>query len=161
MKQEFLEAGKIVNTHGVRGEVKIQPWADSAEFLRDFHTLYLDGAPVRVLRSRVHKEMLIAALEGVDTVEAAMVLKNKVVSIRRADARLPEGHFFLQDILGAKVVDEAGTELGVLADILETPRHQVYVVRGEREILIPAVPAFVLATDVDAGRITVRLIEGM
>ena len=161
MKQEFLEAGKIVNTHGVRGEVKIQPWADSAEFLRDFHTLYLDGAPVRVLRSRVHKEMLIATLEGVDTVEAAMVLKNKVVSIRRADARLPEGHFFLQDILGAKVVDEAGTELGVLADILETPRHQVYVVRGEREILIPAVPAFVLATDMDAGRITVRLIEGM
>ena len=83
MKKEFLEAGKIVNTHGVRGEVKIQPWADSAEFLRDFHTLYLDGAPVRVLRSRVHKNMLIAALEGVDTVDAAMVLKNKVLSIRR------------------------------------------------------------------------------
>ena len=161
MKKEFLEAGKIVNTHGVRGEVKIQPWADSAEFLRGFHTLYLDGAPVRVLRSRVHKNMLIAALEGVDTVDAAMVLKNKILSIRREDARLPEGHFFLQDILGALVVDEAGTELGVLADVLDTPRHQVYVVRGEREILIPAVPAFILRTDTEAGRITVRLIEGM
>ena len=161
MKKEVLEAGKIVNTHGVRGEVKIQPWADSAEFLRGFHTLYLDGAPVRVLRSRVHKNMLIAALEGVDTVDAAMVLKNKVLSIRREDARLPEGHFFLQDILGAQVVDETGAELGVLADVLDTPRHQVYVVRGEREILIPAVPAFILRTDPDAGRITVRLIEGM
>ena len=98
MKKEFLEAGKIVNTHGVRGELKLQPWADSAEFLRGFHTLYIDDRPYRVLASRVHKEMLMLRLEGVEDVNAAMCLKNKLVWICRADARLPEGHFFLQEI---------------------------------------------------------------
>ncbi len=161
MKQEFLEAGKIVNTHGVRGELRLQPWADSAEFLRAFRTFYLDGQAMQVQSSRVHKGMLILKLEGISDVNAAMCLKNKLLYIRREDAKLPQGHFFLQDILGARVVDAQGQELGELADVLETPRHHVYVVRGQREILIPAVPAFVLDTDVDAGVITVQLIEGM
>ena len=161
MKKQYLEAGKIVNTHGVRGEVKIQPWADSPAFLQGFQTIYIDGAPVRVLGSRVHKACLIAALEGVADVNAAMRLKNKTVFIDRDDASLEPGAFFLQDIVGASVRDESGAELGTLADVLELPAGNVYVVRGPREILIPAVPEFVLETDVDAGVVTVRLIEGM
>jgi 16S rRNA processing protein RimM len=161
MKKQYLEAGKIVNTHGVRGEVKIQPWADSAEFLQDFPTIYIDGAPVRVLSSRVHKDCLIAALEGVGDVNDAMRLKNKTVFIDRSDATLEDGSFFIQDIIGASVRDESGAELGTLADVLELPAGNVYVVRGAREILVPAVPEFVRKTDADAGVITVRLIEGM
>ena len=69
MKQPYLETGKVVNTHGIRGEVKIVPWADSPEFLCRFSTLYLDGTPYRVRSSRVHKGNVIASLEGVDTVE--------------------------------------------------------------------------------------------
>jgi 16S rRNA processing protein RimM len=88
-------------------------------------------------------------------------LKNKVVFIDRDDVTLPEGEFFLQDIIGARVVDEDGNELGRLDDILELPAGNVYVVQGEREILIPARPEFILNTDVDAGEITVRLLEGM
>lgn len=161
MKKEFLEVGKIVNTHGVRGEVKLQPWADSPEFLLKFKTLYLDGEPKRVRAARVHKEMVILSLEGIDDVNTAMTLKEKVLSIRRGDAKLPRGAFFIQDIIGAKVVDEQGTELGVLEDVMDLPRHSVYVVRGEREILIPAVPEFILHTDADKGIITVHLIEGL
>lgn len=160
-KPQYIQAGQIVNTHGVRGEVKIVPWTDSPEFLQKFKTLYLGNAPVKVLSSRVHKGFLIAALEGVGDVNAALALKNKTVYIDRTDARLPEGTFFLADILGAGVVTDAGKELGTLADVLDLPGQRVYVVKGEQEHLIPAVPEFILNTDVENGVITVHLIEGM
>ena len=161
MKQQYLEAGKITNTHGVRGEVRITPWADSAAFLRGFRTFHIDGQPVRVLRSRVHKNQLIAQLEGYDDVNAAMTLKNKVIHIDRADAKLPEGRYFLQDLLGMRVVSDAGETLGELADVLDLPQGSVYVVRGTREILIPDVPEFLLNIDAERGEITVHLLEGM
>ena len=143
-KQQYIEAGKIVNTHGVRGEVKIQVWLDSPEFMRRFKTLYIDSKPVRLLSSREHKGFLIAMLEGVEDINAAMSLKNKTVYIDRADAKLKKGEL-----------------VGTLEDILETPASSVYIVRGEAEHMIPAVPEFVLKTDAENGIITVHLIEGM
>lgn len=160
-RSKFLEAGEIVNTHGVRGEVKILPWTDSAEYLRGFKTLYINEKPYAVKSSFVHKGCVIAALEGIDDVNAAMALKGRTVCFARADARLPEGHFFLADIIGARVVTEDGTAVGELADIIENPTQNVYVVKGEREHLIPAVPEFILRTDAENGVVTVRLIEGM
>ena len=159
--KEFLDCGQIVNTHGVRGEVRVVPWADSPDFLRGFGTLYVDGAPRRVLSSRVHKGSVITKLDGVDTVEEAMRLKGKTVQIRRADAKLPEGAFFLADIIGLDVVEENGQKLGVLKEVLSPSQQQVYVVEGEREILIPAVPEFILETNIEGGYLKVRLIEGM
>lgn len=159
--EKYLEAGKIVNTHGVKGEVKIQPWVDSAEFLKTFRHLYIDGKAFRLLGGRVHKSFLIARLEGVEDVNAAMVLKNRVVHIDRSEAKLPRGSFFLSDIMGASVTDEQGNELGTLTDILEAPAANVYVVTGEREILIPAVPQFIIRTDPKEKVVVVRLIEGM
>jgi len=163
MKKEFLEAGKVVNTHGVRGEVKIVPWADSAAFLQDFETLYLDGVPVKLLSSRVHKHMLIAKLEGISTIEGAIALKNKLVTIRRADAQLPPGDFFIQDILGLAVIDEDGASIGALKEVLPRPAGDVYVIESAdgTERLIPDVPAFILEKNLDEGFIRVRLIEGM
>ena len=161
MKSPFLEAGKIVSTFGVRGEVKLQPWCDSAEFLRPFKTLYVDGRPMEVAASRVHKDMLIIAFRGVEDVNAAMALKNKVVTFARADAKLPRGRYFIADLIGASVVDEAGNTVGTLAEVLDMPAGQVYIVRGETEHSIPNVPEFVLDADADAGVIRVHLIEGM
>jgi len=151
MKERFIEAGEVVNTHGVRGEVKIIPWTDSAEFLAAIRTLYIDGRAVKVR----------AALEGVEDVNAAMRLKGRRVFIDRADAKLPEGGYFIQDIIGAEVVTEDGESIGALAEVIDAPASMIYVVRGDRERLIPAVPEFILKTDADAGLITVRLIEGM
>lgn len=159
--EKFLEAGRITNTHGIRGEVKIEAWTDSAEFLRQFKVLYIDEKPFKVTESRVHKHFLLAKLEGYDDVNAAMTLKNKTVYFARSDAKLPKGEFFLADLMGARVTNESGEELGVLEDIMELPAGNVYVVKGEREILIPAVPEFIIKTDIKAGEITVRLIEGM
>ena len=161
-KKLLIDAGRIVNTHGVRGEVKIEVWLDSPRFLKSFKRLTLDsGEELKVMDAKVHKGFVIAKLEGVDDVNAAMRLKGKTLSVRREDAALPKGAFFLQDIINARVVDEDGNEIGTLVDILETPASNVYVVKGETEHLIPAVPAFIEKTDPEAGMITVHLIEGM
>ena len=160
-KKQYIEAGRIVNTHGVAGEVKIEVGLDSPQFLKSFKRCFIDRREVKLLSARVHKGFLIVKLEGVEDVNAAMALKGRTVFIDRADARLPKGAFFLQDIIGAAVVDESGSEIGKLADVMETPASNVYVVKGEREHLIPAVPEFILSTDADNGIITVHLIEGM
>lgn len=160
-KQQYIEAGKIVNTHGVAGEVKIEVWLDSPQFLRRFPRVFVNGAEKKLLSGRAQKSFLIAKLEGVDDVNAAMALKGRTITVDRNDVRLPRGTFFVQDILGASVVDENGAEIGKLTDVLERPAHNIYVVQGEQEHLIPAVPAFILKTDAEAGVITVHLIEGM
>ena len=159
--KEFLGCGQIPNAHGIHGEVRIGPWADSPDFLRQFAALYVDGEPRKVASARVHKGSVIARFQGVDTVEGAMALKGKTVQLRRADARLPQGSFFLADIIGLDVVDQDGQRLGTLKEVLSPSRQQVYVVAGEREIMIPAVPEFILETNIEAGYIKVRLIEGM
>ena len=160
-KQAYIDAGRIVNTHGVRGEVRIEVWLDSPALLKRCGRVYIGGEEKKILSAREHKGFLIAQLEGVTDVNAAQALKNRVLQIARADARLPRGAYFLQDLIGASVVEESGAEIGKLAEVLELPGQRVYVVRGETEHLIPAVPAFLLNTDADAGVITVRLIEGM
>ena len=163
MKNKFLEAGQIVNTHGIQGEVKIVPWCDSPEFLCAFDTLYIDGAPVRVTAARPHKGNVLARLEGVGDINQAMRLKGKTVFIDRTGVELPDGRHFLADLMDLEVRDaDTGAVLGRVADILTLPAHEVYVVRGEgREYLIPAVDAFVKEINVEGGFLCVHLIEGM
>ena len=160
MKQ-YVEAGKIVNTHGVTGEVKIEVWLDSPAFFKTFKRLFINGAEKRVLSAREHKQFIIARLEGVEDLNAAMALKGKTVEILRADARMKDGEFFVQDILGFTVVDEDGHTVGKLVDAFETPASMLYVVRGESEHLIPAVREFILGIDAEKEEIRVHLIEGM
>ena len=164
MKAQYLEVGKVTNVHGLMGEVRVQPWADSPDFLCQFKTLYVDKAhwPIRVERARVHKNMVILKLEGVTDVNGALAMRNAVLYIDRKDANLPEGSFFLADLMNMEVRDTQGKVLGKIADVLTLPANNVYVVRGgEREIMIPAVDQFVKEVNVDEGYMTVTLIEGM
>ena len=119
------------------------------------------GQPRKVLSAKVHKGMLLVLFEGVEDVNAAMTLKNKIAYFDRADVRLPKGRFFFADIIGAKVVDEAGNEVGTLTEILTLPAQNAYVVQGETEHIIPAVPEFILETDLENRLVRVHLIEGM
>ena len=115
-----------------------------------------------MLEARAHKGNVLARLEGVDDVNAAMVLKGRTVSIDRTGVVLPEGRHFLADLMGLDVLDaDSGEKLGVIADVLTPPAHEVYVVKGEHEYLIPAVDEFLIETNVEGGYIKVRLIEGM
>lgn len=160
MAQNLLETGEIVNTHGTQGEVKIRPWSDAPEFLTEFDTIYIDGKPVTVEYARVHKDMVLAKLSGVNSMEDAMKLRGKVIKIDRDEIELEDGAVFIADIIGLPVY--AGEEkLGTLKDVLTLPANDVYVVRGKKEYLIPAVSDFLEEVSVEKGIIRVRLIEGM
>lgn len=162
---QYLEVGKVTNVHGLMGEVKVQPWADSPEFLCQFKTLYVDEAhfPMTVQRARVHKNMVIIKFEGPTDVPSALSLRNAILYIHREDVKLPEGSFFLADIYGLEVRDAASGEvLGKIADVLTLPANNVYVVRGgARELMIPAVPQFIAETNIEAGYIRVNMMEGL
>ena len=151
-----------MNTFGVRGEVKIQPWADTPDFLTGFEHLYIDGAPVKVLSAKVHKGCVIAALEGVVDIEGSIKLKNKTVSIAREDVQLEQGRHFIADLVGLRAIDSTtGGEIGTVTDVLTLPANNVYVVKGAKEILIPAVPEFVREININEGYISFNLIEGL
>ncbi len=159
---KLLEAGRIVNTHGVRGEIKIDPWCDEPEFLCDFDIFYIDGDPVKVLQARPHGHCVLALLEGVTDLDRALTLKNKVVYIDRTGVELPEGQYFIADLLGLTVLDDAtGAEVGKLTEVLPQPAGDVYVVQGEHRYMIPAVPAFLAAVEPEKGTIRVRMMEGL
>ena len=165
MLKQYLEVGKVTNVHGLMGEVKVQPWADSPEFLCQFKTLYVDEAhfPMTVQRARVHKNMVIIKFEGPTDVPSALSLRNAILYIHREDVKLPEGSFFLADIYGLEVRDAASGEvLGEIADVLTLPANNVYVVKGgARELMIPAVPQFIAETNVEGGYLRVNLMEGL
>lgn len=161
MKKEFLETGKIVSTHGLHGDVKILPWADSPEFLLEFDRVFLGKTEYAVEDARVQKTCVLMKLAGVDTVEDAAKLRDQVVFIARDDVALEDGAVFIQDLLGLPVLTENGLEIGKLKEVISTGANDVFFVKGDHEYMIPAVPAFVLERNIDEGFIRVRLIEGM
>lgn len=165
MLQQYLEVGKVTNVHGLMGEVRVQPWADSPDFLCKFKTLYVDKAhwPIEVERARVHKNMVIIKFKGVTDVPSALAMRNAILYIDRADAKLPEGSFFLADIYGLEVRDAQTSEvLGKIADVLTLPANNVYVVKGgARELMIPAVPQFIAETNLEEGFVRVNMMEGL
>lgn len=160
-EEKLLEAGKIINTHGLKGEVKVQAWADSAEELLEFDRFVVGKEELNVISSRVQKGFLYLQFENKDTVDDVIPLKNKVLKIYREDLVLPEGVHLLSDIIGCRAVTEEGEDIGIVEDILERPAANVYVIQGEREILIPSVPEFIKNVDLDSKTVTVHLIEGM
>ena len=163
MELEFITVGHIVNTHGIRGEVKILPQGVEAELLRGIKTIYVDDKPCTVAASRVHKGCLLAKFTGVDDMDTALTYKNKSVTIRRKDAKLPKGVFFDQELIGLVARDAAtGEELGKLEEVMDYPAHKVYAIRGGRdEYLVPAVAAFVQEIDLKNNTITIHVWEGL
>ena len=158
MKLQFLEAGEIVTTHGVRGEMKVLPWADGPDFLCDFSRVRIGGVEYKVESCRVQKSCNLLKIQGVNTMEAAQAMRGKVVEIFRCDA--PKDIIFAAELIGVQVYS-SDKEIGILTEVLDYPGNKVYVVKGEKEYMIPAVKAFILDTDVDAGTMQVNLIEGM
>ena len=140
MRPEFIPVGQIVNAHGIRGEVKLNPAGFDPAFLAAFDTLYIGGKRDKGEERTGPQVHGTADAAGVEDMDAALALKGKPVFIRRTDAHLPEGEYFDAELEGLTVLDdENGEELGRLTRVLNYPAHKVYEVRGKREYLIPAV----------------------
>ena len=158
MKLEFLEAGEIVSTHGVRGEMKILPWADGPDFLLDFKRVRVGGVDYKIESCRIQKTCNLLKLQGIDTMEDAQAMRGRTVEVYRQDA--PEGLIFVAELLGVQVYCD-GAHIGEVVDVLDYPANKVYVVKGEHSYMIPAVKQFVLSTDLDQNEMQVKLLEGM
>ena len=167
MRKEYLEAGRIVGTHGVRGELRMESWCDDPAFLRGVKTLYWDpnGAQkVTVQHSRVHKSFLLLTLEGVTSATMWDTLRGKVLYFKKSDVALPQGRVFVQDLLQCEVYDEeTGRLYGRVTDVITTGANDVYeITDGQgKTYLFPAVPAMIGTMDVENGRMTVRPIGGI
>ena len=163
MKQERINVGTIVNAHGIRGEVKLNPVGFDPAFLAEFDRFCIGGKETEVLSSRVHKSVLLLTLPGVEDMDAALALKGKTVAIYADDVALPEGEYFDVELEGCAVLDDAtGEEIGKLTRVLHYPAHKVYEVKGSREYLIPAVPGvFIASVDINAGVVRVHMMKGL
>lgn len=163
MKLETIKVGRIVGAHGIRGEVRVQPRDGDPVFLTQFSTFLVKGQPVSPTANHVHKSLVLMKFPGVDDMNAALDLRGQDLYIRRADAHLPEGECFDDELLGMEVYDAAtGVLLGELVRVDPYPAHKVYTVRGQREYLIPAVKgAFIQSIDLENNRMEVRVWEGM
>ena len=158
MKLQFIEAGEIVSTHGIKGEVKVLPWVDSPDILCEFDRVRISGKEYKIQQCRVQKSCNLVKLEGVDTMDAAQAMRGKVLELYRED--IDEDVIFAAELIGMSVIAE-GTEIGKIVEVLDYPGNSVYVVRGKHEYMIPAVKQFIMSTDMEANVMEVRLIEGM
>lgn len=165
MLKQYLEAGKIVGTHGVRGEMRVECWCNSPAFLTKFKTLYLDeGRSSLSVTCRPHKNIVLMTVKGVSSIEEADAYRGRILYIDRADVRLSKGEHFVQDIIGLKVTDADTAEVyGTVNDVLKTGSNDVYEMRGEDQKMyyIPVIPDIIDRLDFEAGAVYIRPMKGL
>lgn len=158
MKLPYIEAGEIVTTHGVRGEVKVLSWLDSPEMLCEFDRCRISGREYVMDSVRVQKTCNLVKLRGVDTMEDAQKLRGKTMELYRED--ISDELIFAAELVDVEVFAD-GASIGKIKEVLDYPGNSVYVVQGEREYLIPAVKEFILSTDLEKNQMRVKLLKGM
>lgn len=165
MQKRYLEIGKIVGTHALKGEVRVECWCDSPQFISQFKTLYFDNGktPLKV-NSRPHKNIAIVKIEGTDTVESADMLRGKLLYIDRNDISLKEGVHFIQDIIGLSVIDaDTKEKYGKVSDVLKTGANDVYEVTGNdgKKYYIPVIKDVIVSTDIENEVLLIRPLKGI
>ncbi|WP_338834675.1 Ribosome maturation factor RimM [Moorella humiferrea] len=168
MTEERIGVGKIVAPHGVHGEVKVEPWTDFPERFRPglklLLQLGLETRRVTVAGARPHGRHLLLKLEEVNDCNSAEALRGAVLKVEPWEVEpLPEGRYYIFQLLGSRVYSTDGEFLGTLTDVLATGANDVYVVRGNnyKEILLPALKDVVLKIDVSRKEIIVALPPGL
>ncbi len=166
MIKDYLEIGKITGTHAIKGEMRVQPWCDSPEFMKSFKVLYLDkkGEKPLKVKCRPNGNMVIMKAEGIDSIEEASKYREKVLFMKRSDAKLPEGKYFIQELIDCKVIDadDESKCYGMLTDVSQTGANDVWHITNEKgEYLIPAIPPVVIEADVVGGIIRIRPLRGI
>ena len=163
MKTDLLKAGKIVNTHSLRGEVRIYPYCDDADFLCDFDSLYVENEIYDVVSSRVHKGQALVKFEGINNINEAETLVGKLVYIDKNEVELEEGRYFIEDIKGLEVYDiDTGVKYGKVINVIETGANDVFEILSEdKTLLIPKIDDVVKEIDIEKGVILIRPLKGL
>lgn len=168
MIKEFLEIGQIVSTHGIKGEIRLNPWADSPEFVKKYKRFYTDKLGSNELKAvavRPHGNIVIIKFDGIDTVEDATAMRNKVLYIRRSDAKLPKGSYFIEELIDCDVFDADDNSIcyGKITDVSQTGANDVWYITDEsgKEYLIPAIPSVVIDTDIEKCKVIIRPMRGI
>lgn len=167
MIKEYLEIGEITGTHGVRGELRVNPICDSPEFFTRFRTLYFDsnGSCAVDIKSRPHGNIVLVKLDGVESIEDAQKLRGKKLYMKRSEAKLPEGSYFIAELIGCTVkdADDESKVYGTLSDVSPTGANDVWHIKAEngKEYLIPAIPIVVIKTDVANDLVLIRPLKGI
>lgn len=168
MIKDYLEIGQIVSTHGVRGEVRLNPWCDSPEFVKKFKTLYRDDKgekSFKVISCRPHGNVAVLKLEGVDTIEEARGLRNTVLFMKRSDVNLPEGKWFVSELIGCSVLDADDESIlyGEITDVDTGVANDIWYIKTPdgREVLIPAIKDVVKKCDVRENKAYIKPLRGL
>ncbi|MBV7271971.1 ribosome maturation factor RimM [Clostridium thailandense] len=159
MKQ-FLAVGQIINTHGIKGELKVYPLTDDIKRFRKLKKVYVNGIEREVVWCKLQNDRVILKIDGIDSIEDAVKYKEKYIEVSREDAiKLPEGRYFVTDIIGCTVLDENGVDLGKIYDVIHTKNNDVYWIKEGKELLIPVLKEIVISIDVENQKIVIKPVE--
>ncbi len=164
MRENMLEIGKVVNTHGIRGELKIQPWCDDPAVYDELEYIYIGGEKYKITRNRLHKNCEIVAVEGINNINDAELLRNKIVTVERdALPELPDGTYYIADLLGLEARTIGGEVLGVIEEVISTGSNDVYQIKreGKKPLLIPVIEEAVNEVNIDGGYVIVTVMKGL
>lgn len=163
--KNLIETGKIVNTHGIKGEVKIQPWCDYPDILLDLDYFYLDnGEKLVVEYSKAHKGSILVKFKEISDINIAQKLKNEIIYIERDALSLDEGEYFVKDIIGISVYDSgSGIYYGKISDVMKTGANDIYEITSDDGVirLVPAIKDVIISVDIDKSRMIIRPLEGL
>lgn len=162
---DYIVVGKIINTHGIKGEIKLYPYTDNIKRFSDLDEIYLgkNKLSVKIQSVRYHKEMVLLKFEGYDNINDVIILKDEFVFINKVDRiKLPKNKYFIYELIDCKVLDTDGNLIGYVKDVLKNSSNDVYIVKNEdKEYLIPAVKEFVKEINLGEQKIIIDPIEGM
>ncbi|MDD2627721.1 MAG: ribosome maturation factor RimM [Clostridia bacterium] len=162
---EYIEFGKIVNTHGIKGDVKIYPYTNDFDQILKQNKIYIDETEYTIQKIQIHKNMLLVKIKGIDTCNEAEMLKDKMVKrLVNKTEELSEDEYFVKDLIGLDVYDkDSKQKIGKLEDVLQTGANDIYVIKTEtgKEILLPAIESVVKDISLNENKMFVELIEGL
>ncbi len=161
---EKIKIGQITGAVGLKGEIKVYDYGEDVSRYKNFEAVYIDDTEYRLKSARAHKNMAVLLLEGISDRDMAQKLRGKDLYIDEAQLpKLPDGVYYIRDLIGFDVVSDEGIHIGILEDILKNTAQPLYRVRTEdgSSVYIPGVDEYILNTDTAGRTITVKLIEGL
>lgn len=161
--QDKFEVGKIVNTFGIKGEVKVALYTEDISNFKKNNKVYVGNKEMLVENARLQKNMLILKLKDVNTMNEAEELRNNIISVKRTKKELPEGTYYIADLIGLEVYTDEGILLGKVTDIYNTGANDIYTVKTleNKEILLPAIKDVIKQVDVQNEKIIVHILKGL